>query len=102
MIVLLPRIIAALLLFIAVADHPYSYYQILRWVVCGVSAYSAFGAYQEKKKVWAWIFGIITILFNPIAPIHFQRETWAILDVVTGCVMAISLWLFRPQSTLVR
>ncbi len=93
---LILRVIAGLMLLLAVADHPYSYYQILRWVTCGVAAYSAFLAYENKKMTWVWIFGITAVLFNPIASIHFERETWQVLDVAAALVMFGSIPFFKP------
>ncbi len=58
------------MLFWALADNPYGYYQILRWVVCGLTRYLA---YRNDKNVWAWIFGVTAVLFNPIAPIYREK-----------------------------
>ncbi len=93
------RLIAVGMLLWAMADNPYSYYQILRWVVCAIAGYSAFLAYERKNNTWAWIFGVMTVLFNPIAPIHFERETWAILDLVAAVFLVASLYWFRPQHS---
>lgn len=66
------------MLFWALADNPYGYYQILRWVIAGVTGYSAYLAYEQGKNTWTWILAITAILFNPIAPIRLDRETWSI------------------------
>ena len=66
----------------ALGSWPYAYYQLLRWVVCGVGAYSAYKAHESGRTGWAWIFGITAVLFNPIAPFHLARDTWQILDIV--------------------
>ena len=92
------RLAAALMLLWALADNPYAYYQILRWVVCGVTAYSAFLALEAKKDQWAWIFGITAILFNPIAPIHLEREIWSVIDITTAALLLISLKFFKLQA----
>lgn len=71
----------------ALWSHPYGYYQLLRWTVAFVSAYSAYLAYKHKDNTWIWIFGIIAVLFNPIIAFTFARETWQIIDVVTAIVI---------------
>ena len=91
------RIGAALMLLWALADNPYAYYQILRWVVCGVNGYAAYIAAGEKQRGWAWAFGVAAVLFNPIAPIHFERETWALLDVAVATFLLVSLFVYKPQ-----
>ena len=72
------KIIAIGILIGALWDHPYSYYQLLRWVVMVVGAYSAYLAYNHKDNSWAWIFGIIAVVFNPIIPFTFEKETWQV------------------------
>ena len=76
--------VAALFLIGALGDWPYGYYQILRWVVCGVGAYSAYRAYESGHTGWAWVFGIVAVLFNPIMPFYLERGTWQILDLVAA------------------
>lgn len=58
------KIITIIMLLFALADNPYGYYQILRWVVCGVACYSAFLEYQKNHYPWTWAFGIIAVLFR--------------------------------------
>ena len=89
------RIIAIVMLFGALAKNPYSYYQILRWVICGLTGYSAYLAYETKNNAWMWIFGIIAVLFNPIAPIHFDRKTWSVIDMLVAAIIFISIFKMK-------
>jgi len=86
------KIIAIIMLFWALADNPYGYYQILRWVVAGVTGYSAYLSYRQDKKAWTWIMAIIAVLFNPIAPIYLNREIWSVLDVIVAAIIFISIF----------
>ena len=54
-------------------------------------AYSAYLAYEEKRNTWAWIFGIIAILFNPVIPFTFAKETWQVIDIATAIVIFINV-----------
>ncbi len=85
------KIIAIVMLFGALADNPYGYYQVLRWVVFGVAGHSAYLAYENRKSPWVWIFGIAAILFNPIAPIYLSREAWTVIDMATAAAIFISI-----------
>lgn len=79
---LIPAAIAALMLLGALGHWPYGYYQLLRFVVCAVSVYVAYTAYNWQK-IWAmWLFGVIALLFNPLLPIHLSRELWQPIDVI--------------------
>jgi len=92
------RITASVLLIWALGEHPYDYYTLLRFVVCGVTAYGIYLAVRFKQITWAWIFGIVTVLFNPIFPIHLERGTWAIIDVSVAVLSMASIFLFRGQN----
>jgi hypothetical protein len=85
------RLIAACALFLAIGRWPYSYYQILRWAVCIIAAYGAFRAFDLGRNAWAWTFVALAVLFNPIAPIHFARDTWKALDGLAGIVLGLSV-----------
>jgi hypothetical protein len=82
-------LIAGIALFIAIAQMPYGYYQLLRWFICGVGAYGAYLSYEQKKMKWAWILGIIALVFNPLLKFYFTKETWVIIDLVAGILFCI-------------
>lgn len=97
---LILRIVSAILLLWALSTHPYGYYTILRFVVTGVAAYSAYISVNQKKKIWTWSFGIITILFNPFVPIHLDKDTWAVIDVLVAIFFIVSLFFVKDTTKL--
>lgn len=66
---------------------PYTYFRILRWVIVIVGAINAYQEYESGKTGWMWIMIVISILFNPIAPIYLTKSTWSIIDVITAVFM---------------
>ncbi|MBU1102753.1 hypothetical protein KJ853_03825 [Patescibacteria group bacterium] len=86
------KIVAILFLLGTLADNPYSYYQFLRWVILIVAGYSAYKAYSIKANSWAWIFGIVAVLFNPIIPFYFSRSTWQVIDIAVAIIFFVSLF----------
>ena len=96
---LIPCIVAALMLLGSLARWPYGYYQLLRFVVCGVSVYVAFVAY-DWKKLWAtWLLGFVAVLFNPLLPIHLSRDLWQPIDVICAVVfIVVGLILKKPAK----
>jgi len=86
------KFLAIIFLLGALADNPYGYYQFLRWLILFVGAYSAYSAYKLGRTVWAWIFGAIAILFNPIIPFYLSRDAWQIIDVVVAIIFFASLF----------
>jgi hypothetical protein len=91
------RIIAVILLFLALGRHPYGYYKLLRFVVCGVTVYGVYFATKMQKIGWVLTFGIIAILFNPLIPIYLSRGTWQFIDLGVGVVLLISILVLRKS-----
>ena len=92
------RIIAIILLLVAIGDLPYGFYTLLRFIVCGVAAYGALISNELEKDIWTWIFGIIAILFNPLIPIHLDKGIWTIIDIIVAAILLSSLFLIRKPS----
>jgi hypothetical protein len=97
--VLYARLIASAMLLGCLIDGlPYGYFQLLRWVVCGVCGYRAYLAYTLGKKIWLWAFVVVAAIFNPIAPIQLDREVWQIIDPVLAVVLLISLVAVKARK----
>ncbi|MCX5633326.1 MAG: hypothetical protein NTW93_06615 [Phycisphaerae bacterium] len=90
---LIPSLLVVAMLLLALADLPYGYYQLLRFVVCGVAVYIAYMAYTWQKMWAVWLFAFIAILFNPLVPIHFSRELWQVLDFICAILFIVSLFV---------
>lgn len=90
--IVVAKSIAAGVLFGALGRQPYAYYTLLRWVVCAVAAYAAFRASVSGKVGWVWVLGIVALLFNPIIPVHLNREVWAFVDVVVVGILLASIF----------
>ncbi|VGO20976.1 hypothetical protein SCARR_03044 [Pontiella sulfatireligans] len=74
---------------------PYTYFQILRWAVCGVCGYRAYLSYTLEEKAWMWGFIFAGVLFNPISPIRLDRDVWAVVDVCLAVLLLLSLKAIR-------
>ncbi len=85
------KLVAAGMLFAALGRHPYDYYTLLRWIACGVCAYTAFQAMQSKKVGWLFVFVTAALVLNPIVPLHLKRETWAIIDPAAAVLLLLSI-----------
>jgi hypothetical protein len=89
------KILAVLFLVGALAGNPYGYYQFLRWIILGVGTYSAYLAHNSGRKIWMGIFGIIALLFNPIIPFYFQRDTWQFIDIIAAILFLASIFKIK-------
>ncbi len=87
----LPRLFAAAMLLGALGEHPYSYYQFLRLIVCAVACYVGYWSEITGYRAWLYVFGGIAVLFNPLIPIHLSRSTWQPIDVITALLFIASI-----------
>lgn len=92
------RLAIILIMLGALGNHPYSYYQFLRWATAICSFYLAFIAYGDKRIGWTWIFSIIGVVFNPIAPLYMDRSTWQFFNLGVAVIYFISLFNFRSKK----
>ena len=85
-------IVAILLLITALVNLHVSiaYYQILRWITTICAIFCAI-KYYNKNQIFFFIFCIITILFNPIAPIYLDKTMWRIFDLLSGLAFAFTV-----------
>jgi hypothetical protein len=79
------------------ADLPYGYYQLLRIIVTAYACWVAWIAATESRKVAAYVFGAIAVLYNPIFKIHMERDVHAIFNVITAAVVLAEAWLARRR-----
>lgn len=97
---LVVRGIAGLMLLIALGDQPYSYYQLLRIIICGASIFLVWYFIQVKIEWLGWLFIVPAILFNPILPIYMDKTTWQLWDLVFGVVFLASLLTFNSEKRI--
>ncbi len=86
---LIPCLIAATMCFVAIGDHPYAYYTLVRVVTFVAALVGGLVAYRADR-IWAlWMFGVVALLFNPIVPVHLTKEVWCYLDALAGAALIL-------------
>lgn len=83
--------LAIVLLLVALAPLPFTYYQLMNWVVVGACVTTAMTAHAHKKTALVWMLIAIAVVFNPVEPIHFGANVWKALDVVAAVLLALSV-----------
>lgn len=78
----------AALLAVAAAPMPYGYYTLVRWLACIGFVWLAYAAATASKSVWSWVFGLLAVLFNPLAKIHMPKGAWAAVDLAAAAIVA--------------
>lgn len=82
--------VAAGFLMLGLASLPYGYYTLLRLVVSAAALYGVAVAVRRRAEGWAITLAVVVLLFNPIIPVHLDRATWAVLDIVAALVFVVS------------
>jgi len=49
----------------------------------------------DRGKFWAWTFGLVGALFNPIIPVHLSRDTWTVVDLIVAGLFVLSTILMK-------
>ena len=80
-----------ILLVLSIFPWPYGYYTILRLVVCLTAALLAWMSYKKQQIQWIWIMVFIAVVFNPVIVVHFGKELWNTIDLITAIVFGIYL-----------
>ncbi len=91
------KLILTTLLLLCLADMPYGYYQIVRFVSCIAFAYFAYDANEKEEKTTAIIYLVLAILFQPFLKISLGRELWNIVDVIVGVGLMLTLFLKQKK-----
>lgn len=94
----IPAVAAAVLLVVALGQHPYGYYTFLRWAVTIAALVVAWVAWRSPQQWATWPFVGTAVLFNPIAPVYLDRETWRPIDIICAIAFLASLVLHADAS----
>ena len=84
-------IISIFLLLSAILPLPYGYYMFLRLVIFICSLILAYNFYKFNSQYWAVIFGLISLIFNPIIPIYLDKKMWISIDIISAGLFFFSL-----------
>jgi hypothetical protein len=93
---MIPALISIVMLFIGIPEFlPYGYYKLLRFVICGTGVYIAYFAFEEEKRFIGFLSVLIVLLFNPLIPIHLNKDVWILIDFMTAIFFAITIFSLR-------
>lgn len=92
------KIILAILLFICLADMPYGYFQLVRFIALFGFAILASFSKQEGRIVEMIIYIGLAMLFQPFLKIALGRPIWNIVDVIVGLGLLLSIFI-KPKTS---
>lgn len=81
----------AILLFLCLADMPYGYYQLVRFIGLVGFVILAYQAIQQNKQTEAIIYGALALMFQPFFKIAFGKEIWRFFDIIVALYLIVSI-----------
>ena len=97
-VIIISLSIGILMLLLAIPSiWPYGYYTFLRLIMCGISVYGAYKAYEWERQGWIWGMAIISVLFNPFIPIYLDKEMWIVIDLFVAGVYLVAIFILRGK-----
>jgi len=102
--ILLKLGVITVLIIAATTKQQYSYYTFTRWAVVATSFYFIYKSFDRKQFGLVIYFSIIVILFNPLKPFWFQKETWHLIDWLVAAITFSTLYFewstnAKPKET---
>lgn len=95
---LVPSVAASVLLIVALGQHPYGYYTLLRWAVTVAALVVAWAAWTGWPQLLAWPFVGVAILFNPLAPVYLDRHTWRPIDIACSVAFVVAAGVVKTHT----
>jgi len=70
----------------------HGYFILLKWVVTVCSGWICYDLFSKKPQSRAvLVFVLIALLFNPIVPVSFHKDTWVVIDIITAIIFGVYL-----------
>lgn len=88
--------LTACLLAAGIFNLPYGYYMFLRIAVSLFCAVLCASDFFRGRAGWSVIWLTMLILFNPVFPIHFDKEIWSVID--GAAALLVAAYALMPSS----
>lgn len=77
-------LVSTLAVLLAMLDMPWSYYRLLRVVLCLTGVVGFVAARRAGLEPWMWFHGVAAVLYNPVLPVELgEKALWTVLNLVT-------------------
>ena len=100
LITILLSVALSILMFVALGDNPYSYYQFLRVVTLLIGGFIIYLIHpHDQDSRYIWYFVAVVLLFNPLLPIYLDRGIWSVINLsVAVSTPIITTIAFRTKN----
>jgi len=81
------KLIIAILLLLCLADMPYGFYEMVRFIAAGAFAYMAYDYYRSNHEGLGFVFAGLALLFQPFLKVALGRTIWNAVDVIVAIAL---------------
>lgn len=78
------KLVVAFLLLLCLADMPYGFYTLVRFVSAFAFAYLSYDYFKSKRDILGFVFAAFALLFQPFFKVALGRTIWNIVDVIVA------------------
>ena len=78
------KLVVAIILLLCLADMPYGFYTLVRFVSAFAFAYLSYDYSKSKKDGLGFVFAALALLFQPFFKVALGRTIWNIIDVIVA------------------
>lgn len=78
------KLIVAVLLLLCLADMPYGFYELVRFVAAAAFAYLSYDYFKSKRDVLGFVFAALALLFQPFLKVSLGRTLWNLVDILVA------------------
>lgn len=83
------QFVFAAMLLLCLADMPYGYYELVRFIAMVLFGYMAMLYYRKENMPLTITFASLALLFQPFVKIALGRTMWNIVDVVVALFLIV-------------
>ena len=78
------KLIVAILLLLCLADMPYGFYELVRFVAAAAFAYLSYDYFKSQNDAMGFIFAALALLFKPLLKVSLGRTLWNLVDILVA------------------
>src|SRR6218665_2657595 len=86
-----------ILLGVALFDLPYGFYRLLRVAIFMAALFHLWASIEGGNRNWAWVFGGVALIYNPISPLPLGRAIWTAVNLASVVIFAAH-WRYTALS----
>lgn len=92
------KLVAMVMLLGALLTFPFVYYQLMNWIVVGAALVTVQQSYQRNNHFFVWLFALVAVVFNPLAPLYLSANVWHIVDITTAVLFLLSFGFITSKK----